>query len=126
MAKGFAQDRLKEISANLSRAFNNIENHTREGLQDALEFIKQEAQDLTSIDTGVLIKSASYRTWDRPWGLFGEVGYKAGYAVYVHEMPETTNWQRPGAENRFLEKAVVRNIPGIINRIARKAEKPPL
>jgi len=56
-------------------------------------------------ETSNLINSFYRTTMMTPIGPTGEVGFRADYAVYVHEGPQK-NWQRPGASNRFLELGV--------------------
>ncbi len=119
---------VEDARNNLAKAIQRIEIHTREGIRESVKFVKSEAQDLTSIDTGDLIASAFFRTGfldaakTKPIGL---VGYKVEYAAAVHEMSDETNWQRPGAENKFLEKSVVRNFTKIFNIIKRFASRNP-
>ena len=123
---------LQDIQNKLSQALRGVEGHTREGVKAAATLIKVEAQELTSIDTGELIGSAFLRTGfedsakAKPVALVGYGINKAPYAAAVHEMPADTNWQKPGAENRFLEKAVFRNLSKVLNLIIRSTSKRPL
>lgn len=123
---------LQNIQNNLSIALKGVEGHTREGVKNAAKLVKKEAQDLTSIDTGELIKSAFLSTGfedsakTKPVAIVGYGVRTADYAAAVHEMPDETNWQKPGAENKFLEKAVMRNLTKIINLIIRSVGKRPL
>ena len=118
----------KEVLDNLHKAIRKIKGNTREGVQAALGFVKGESQKLTSVDEGVLINSAFFRTGfdgskDKPAGV---VGYTAEYAPHVHDMPDDTNWNKPGAENEFLLKAVVRNVTQILNILKNLAGRKPL
>lgn len=53
-------------------------------------------------ETSALINSEFRRTERTATGIFGEIGFGAAYAPYVHEGPQK-NWQKTGASNRFLE-----------------------
>lgn len=123
---------LQDIQNQLNRALNGIEGHTREGVKDAATLVKTASQELTSIDTGDLIGSAFLRTGfegsgkSKPVAIVGYGIHKAPYAAAVHEMPADTNWQRPGAENKFLEKAVFRNLSKVLNAIIRSTRRNPL
>ena len=116
----------RAIIINYRGAMRGLRRNVRRGLFAAGELVKEASEDLTSIDTSFLIKS----TFNEPGGSkakpFQVIGYEAEYAATVHEMPDTTNWQRPGAENEFLEKAVLRNISAIINAIRRFASQRPI
>lgn len=57
------------------------------------------------VDTSALINSEFRRTERTTMGVFGEIGFGAAHAPYVHEGPQK-NWQKPGASNRFLELGV--------------------
>ena len=117
-----------KINKNLVKAISKIRGNTREGIKAASKLIRDKAKPLISIDTGLLESTAKFRTGfigpgkGKPAGV---VFVDTDYAPFVHEMPDTTNWQRPGAENKFLEKAVSRNIPAILNILRRFTGKTP-
>lgn len=123
---------LQDIQNKLNQALRGIEGHTRAGVKDAAILVKSEAQALTSIDTGELISSAFLRTGfedsakTKPVALVGYGINKAPYAAAVHEMPASTKWKKPGAENKFLEKAVFRNLSKILNIIIRSTKRRPV
>lgn len=123
---------LQNVQNNLAIALKGIEGHTRAGVKNAAMHVKKEAQELTSIDTRELIKSAFLSTGfedsakTKPVALVGYGVHTADYAAAVHEMPEETNWQKPGAESKFLEKAVLRNLTKILNIIMRSVGKRPI
>lgn len=114
------------VQANLARAIAGIKGNISDGIETAAVFIKGESQKLVSIKEGLLIKTAfnkSIGTKDEPSQV---VGYTAKYAAAVHEMPDDTKWNKPGAENEFLEKPVVRNLSSIMNIIRNVASKRPI
>lgn len=140
---------LAEAQAELNRALAGIGGNTENGINMAGEFVKGESQELTPVDEGVLANSAFVRRIGNKVAPAVEVGYTAKYAAAVHEAPMTlkgqprANFGKTGAgesfgggsgkgnywdggENKFLEKAVVRNITAIYNIIKKFAEKKPL
>ena len=74
-------------------------------------FIQRQSQLLTPVDTGNLRASARtfIVTYNRPVKV--RVSYSAEYAVRVHEAPPSVNFIV--GENRFLQKAVDRNLQNI-------------
>jgi len=62
--------------------------------------------------------TAAARKQSRPTVLFG---FSAKYAAPVHEMPNSTNWSRPGSGRKFFEKAIYRNIKNIVKVIQKEA-----
>jgi len=115
----------KAVRINLSRAITGIRGNVRGGLRAAGELVKDASEDLTSIDTSDLINSTFNTAVGSKKKPAQVIGYKEDYSAIVHEMSDDTNWQRPGAENQFLEKAVVRNITRIINAIRQVASRRP-
>lgn len=119
----FKVEGVEEALRKLNSAIDGIEGNTKDGVALAAQFVKGESQHLTSIDTGNLINSAFAKPINEGAGQV--VGYSAKYAAAVHEMPKDTNWHRPGAENKFLEKAVLRHLGEIFNLIQRVASRNP-
>lgn len=115
----------RTVRINLKRAITGIRGNIRDGLRLAGDLVKDKSEDLTSIDTSDLINSTFNTAVGSKKKPAQVIGYKKDYAAHVHEMPESTNWQRPGAENEFLEKAVIRNITGIINKIRQMGSRRP-
>jgi len=54
------------------------------------------------------------------WDLVGIVAYSAYYALYVHEMPATYNFNQ--GENKFLEKAVMETKKQVIQTLIKYAK----
>ena len=50
-------------------------------------------------------------------GVNVEFGFSVPYAIWVHEMPEGTDWSRQGSGPKFLEKAIKANKDKIITVI---------
>ena len=123
MAAPIKIDGLGDIEKSLNKAIAEIEGNTKDGIEAAAFFIEGESKKLTSIDEGVLIGSA-FKT-PTPDRKSFTVGYSAEYAATVHERGDGTNWNRPGAENKFLEKAVSRNLTKILNLIVNIASRNP-
>jgi hypothetical protein len=45
------------------------------------------------------------------------MGYGANYAIWVHEMPETTNWSKDGSGPKWFEKSLKRNKDAMLKLI---------
>lgn len=116
---------LKEAEANLNKAVLSIDGNLFKGVKAAGVFVQGEAQEITPQRKGVLINSAFNDVEETEKGPVAIVGYTANYAAAVHEMPDTTNFTKPGTENKFLEKAVTRNFNTVLNIIKRFGSKKP-
>lgn len=138
---------LKEVQENLNKAISGIKGNVVAGLEVAGQYVKGEAQDLTPVDHGILRNSAFsklVKTGSSKASVV--VGYTAEYAPAVHEAPMTLRgkprggfgrtksgesfgggsgkgnyWD--GGENKFLEKAVTRNLSKIFNIVTNVAKK---
>lgn len=116
---------LSDVIVNLQREVNAIEGRTRTGLSLAGAFVQGEAVAVTPVEFGTLHNSAFTVTTPpgvRP--IVTTVGYTAHYAPYVHEMPLTNNFTKPGTGPKFLQKAVSENVPEIVGLIRQHAEIP--
>lgn len=71
----------------------------------SLQAVSAQTAPFVPVDTSNLINSEYRKTQPGLNGWNGELGYAAGYGVYVHEGPQK-NWQKPGASKKFLEKGV--------------------
>lgn len=107
-----------DIMRNLSEALAQIENATGEGLEEAGLFVQAESQEIVPQDQGFLINTAFTRKTapDRV-----VIGYTADYAAFVHEMPETFNYSKPGTGPKYLEKAAKNNVRQIVDIVRRRA-----
>ncbi|MCK5643131.1 MAG: hypothetical protein KAJ19_20145 [Gammaproteobacteria bacterium] len=113
----------EEILRNLNKEIGKIEGDLFNALDLAAIFIKGRAQRITPVDKSFLIGSAFSQAQRLRNRVVARIGYTIKYAPWVHEMPATTNWQKEGAENKFLEKAVVRNVAAILRLIRRHAKR---
>ena len=50
-------------------------------------------------------------------------GAAAPYAAAVHEMPETTNWTKPGSKPRYLSDPVEQHKSDLIDRVSDRLER---
>lgn len=116
---------VEEVQRNLNKALKGINKNTSAGIAGASLFIKAQSQKLTSVKEGNLVRTAFSKEIPGSKETTYAVGYTADYAAAVHEMPDDTRWNRPGAENEFLEKAVVRNLTKIMNIIFKFAGRKP-
>jgi len=133
MAKNMKITGEKEIAKNLGKAIAGIEGDISKGLKAAGLFILAKAVPLTPKEFGNLRNSTYESTSIGLNGPKMTVGYTQEYAPHVHEMPmvnpgkprsgdrKGTYWE--SGENKFLEKAVVRNVTAILNVIKKRAKR---
>ncbi len=101
---------MSDFLKNLNNTVGIIKTAGAKGLASAAIVVKGESMKICPVDKGLLINSAYTNPMTEKGTLLSvELGYSQDYAPYVHEMPANTNWQKPGAENKFLEKALLRN-----------------
>lgn len=116
---------MKKVLKNLNKEIVNIHGKTRQGVLAAVTFIEGESNEIVPHDKGILINS-SFSGVRKRFILFGKiigrVGYTAKYADFVHEMPETNNFTKPGTGPNFLLKAVTENAQIILKIIRSKAK----
>lgn len=146
MSGGIKPMELKEVSQKLTESIAMIKGNFYEGIAVAGQFVKGEAQSLTPVDHGVLRNSAFSQMNGDKSKPAAVIGYTAEYAPAVHEAPmtlkgqprghfgKTTNGKAfgggsekgrywDGGENKFLEKAITRNLSKIFNIIANVAKR---
>lgn len=112
---------LRNVQQNLSNEISKIKGDTSKGIRAATLFVENGSNKIAPHDTGVLINSSfSNMGVTRRGDAVGTVGYTVKYAPFVHGASDDTNFQKTGAENKFLEKAVVRNFVRILNIIKKR------
>lgn len=99
---------MDDVLRNLTREVKKIEGRSKAGVLEAGLYVKGETLEITPQDQGVLINSAFVDVEEARDGPVARVGFTAEYSEYVHEMPDTTNWSKPGTGNKFLEKTIRR------------------
>jgi len=65
--------------------------------------VLEKSDKIIPVDTGFLANSKFSQLYNNNKSV--RVGYNSKYATYVHEKPNQ-KFKRPGAENKFLEKAM--------------------
>lgn len=110
---------LKSLNDEIRKIEGDIDN----GLEAVGKFIIGKAMEITPVDKGFLIGSAFSDFIRRARRATVRVGYTIKYAAAVHEMPPETNWGKASAENKFLEKAIFRNVSTILEIIKRHAKR---
>lgn len=124
--KGF-----NEVMRNLNTEIRKIEGRTMQGLIGGAAYIRADmdhTQPLIPIKTNTLRSSwfvTPYKGAKKTIGLI--MGFSANYAVYVHEMMESSlgnaiNWSRPGSGPKFFEAAIKRNVNVILGIIKATAQ----
>lgn len=112
---------LDEVIRNLNQFVDATDTNARKSFQVGGAFLKGKAVQLAPVDEGDLRSSAFYSTDQTRHGARLRVGFTAKYAEWVHEAPMKMKGQKrtsgskkgnywDGGENKFLQKAVLRNI----------------
>ncbi len=97
----------KKIASTLNEIGGDI---TRKTLTQVLMTGQNYGIQLTPVDTSNLINSRFLQIQNSGTTFKGLAGYTANYAKYVHD-GGAKNWQKLGAEDRFLEKGFEDNLP---------------
>lgn len=111
---------LATVTANLNKEVRAIRGRTKTGMWLAGLFIKGAALPKTPVKTGKLRQSAYVIAKDGRGGPGVEIGYTAGYAVYVHEIDK--NYRAPGTSWQFLKKAVQESRKAVLEIVQRTAK----
>jgi len=114
---------LENVLKNLNTQILGIENRSRAGLVEAAIIVKTRSMELCPVDTGNLRASAYYRTYSSGHKAFGptaEIGHRASYAVYVHEIDAT----HKQGQWKFLETALKEKEREVLDAIRRRAYIP--
>jgi hypothetical protein len=120
---------LDIVLSNLNREIQLIKDRSMVGLGEAAMLVLADVEKtppLIPVDTGNL-RNSKFTTPIPPNGL--EFGYTANYAIYVHEMMESStgkkiNWSRPDSGPKFLEASLKRNTKEILEVIAKNVKIP--
>lgn len=81
--------------------------------------VSRAAKLITPVDESLLLNT-QYTTEVKKSdgvGVF-EIVYPMAYAVFVHEAPASTKFQRPGAQSKFLEDPLKAAAEGMLRRMA--------
>jgi len=110
----------QEIIARLRVEDVRLGHKVQKGLTRAGLLLQRESQKITPVDTGNLKNSAFTRRFGSGWASMVVVGFTAAYAVYVHERTDLQH--KKGKEAKFLEKAMKRNWPQLLEVIAGRSD----
>ncbi len=113
---------LEEVIKNLNKTIAEIEGDISKGVHAAALFVQGESLENTPVEFGVLANSSFV---DAQWfddSFWARVGYTAEYAPYVHEMPASYNFTKPGTGPKFLQRAVSNNHVKILKIIFERAK----
>lgn len=114
---------LADVLKNIKREIGKIEGATFQGMRKVGLFVENESNEKVPQDKGVLINS-SFSVADFVPGsgrITTRIGYTAKYAPFVHEMPTSFNFTKPGTGPKFLEKAVKNNAQQILQIVKNSA-----
>ncbi len=113
---------LDNVLKNLNSEIKKIQGRTFKGMRKVGLFVQGESQEITPVEFSPLINSAFSDTEKLGPRFVTRVGYTIKYAPFVHEMPETNNFTKPGTGPKFLERAVRNNQNQILNIIKTEAD----
>jgi hypothetical protein len=112
----------KQVLKNLNRAIIKIEGNTEKGMLAAGLFVENESNEIVPQDLGALINSSFTSVGRVAKRIVARIGYTINYAAFVHEMPESNNFSKPGTGPKFLFKAVTKNASKILKIIQSRAK----
>lgn len=102
---------IDQVNRRIKSTLENIDSVvTRKVITEVLMTGQNHAVMLTPVDTSNLINSRFLQIKNTGYGFTGQAGYTANYAKYVHD-GGPKNWQKIGAEDKFLEKGFEENLP---------------
>jgi hypothetical protein len=113
---------LNNILKNLNKEIRAIEGRTLTGVRKSAIFIQGESQEIVPQRFGVLINSAFTDSEMTNKGPVARVGYTAKYAPYVHEMPDSNHFTKPGTMAKFLQRPISENHLNILKIIRDNAK----
>ena len=114
----------KKVVRRLKEEGQNISNGSEQGLRGAIIFLQGKMIEVTPVgDTGNLIGSYTRGVKQSRDTIVGWIRNSADYAVYVHEMPAGTNFRKPGATNKFMERPMLENRREIMRLIQGGAQR---
>ena len=113
---------LDNILKTLNKEIRKIEGDTFIGVKKAGIFVQGESQEIVPQRLGVLFNSAFTQAERQGSRSVARVGYTAKYAPFVHEMPASFNYTKPGTGPKFLQKAIANNRRKIVKIIADSAK----
>ena len=102
---------IDQVNKRIKSTLENIDSVvTRKVITEVLMTGQNHAVMLTPVDTSNLINSRFIQIQNNGTTFKGMAGYTANYAKYVHD-GGPKNWQKIGAEDKFLEKGFEENMP---------------
>lgn len=102
---------MDQVNKRIKSTLENIDSVvSRKVITEVLMTGQNHGIMLTPVDTSNLINSRFLQIKNAGYGFIGQAGYTANYAKYVHDGGQK-NWQKLGAEDRFLEKGFEENFP---------------
>ncbi len=112
----------RDVLKNLNRAIVKIEGNTSKGMLAAGLFVEGESNEIVPQRLGGLINSSFTSVGRIGKRIVARIGYTVNYSGFVHEMPETNNFTKPGTGPKFLFKAVTKNSRKILEIIRARAK----
>ena len=134
----------KEVLGNITKQLEDIKGRiSKKGMHTVLLLLKAECQKVTPVGpgrktqaahkeegilqhtgTGNLVNSYSIDVRENLSGVEGILANHASYALYVHEMPVTYNFNKPGTGPKFMEGPTRANADKIVDILHKTARIP--
>jgi hypothetical protein len=113
----------QKVNGNALSLLERLEAETPELFDQALH---QDALELEADSVAVVpVEEAELQRSSRVEKIDGgyTVGYYKDYALYVHEMPDTNNFTKPGTGPKFLQRPHERRVKDFEGRMARRLKQ---
>lgn len=112
---------MSTVLGNVSRQMAKVKVKGQGALARAALLVKRKSMELCPVgDTGNLVNSHETEVVPSGLSLKAEIRVTADYAIYVHEMPETYHFRKPGSGPKFLERALYENQKAIFDILAKE------
>lgn len=128
---GLKLEGLEETLRGVQKLANEFGDDAREALKEEGEAIMVESQKQVPRDTQQLANSKFVEVREENDGPVVTLGYKADYALYVHEIPSPPNKSRggrsashrPPTKWKYLEDPVKDASAGFVQRVAARIRR---
>jgi hypothetical protein len=114
----------KALERTLTQLGSDYEKALGQALSIEANEIFAESQDLVPVRESILQGSGVVSKPKKDSrGVYVLVGYGTKYALPVHEMPDSTNWTKPGTGSKYLQRPFEKRLPGWKKRVAMNTRK---
>ena len=112
----------KEVLGNITKQLQDIKGRiSKKGMHTVLLLLKAECQKVTPVKKGNLVNSFSIDVRENLNNVEGLLINHASYALFVHEMPTSYNFNKPGTGPKFMEGPTRANADKIVDILHKTA-----